>query len=319
LRSILVTGGAGYIGSVLVRDLLYDGNDVLVLDNFSRGQNSLFELCIRPGFKVVNGDVRNPEILKECLRSVDTIIPLAALVGAPICSRDETAANTTNFDAIKLLVDCASRSQEIIFPCTNSGYGVSQKNNVMCDETSPLVPISLYGKTKVAAERLILNRGNSISLRLATVFGVSPQMRFDLLVNNFVYRALTDGCVVLYEPNFKRNYVHVRDVSKAFIHCMDNFETMKNEAYNVGLSSANLSKFELCQEIKKVIPDFYFTESPIGKDVDQRNYLVSNKKIEKTKFIASYSIAQGVKEIKKCVQMLNLMGQQGNVPVRNYL
>lgn len=295
---ILVTGGAGYLGAVLVPELLKLGHSVTVLDNFMYGQNSLLENCISDNFVIVNGDVREKSILSPLLKKVDYIIPLAALVGAPICNKDKVAAEATNRDAIALLAKLASKEQRIIIPITNSGYGIGQKG-IFCTEETPLNPITLYGKLKVEAEKIVLNRGNSISLRLATAFGVSPRMRTDLLVNDFVYRAVKDKFIVIFEGHFKRNYIHVRDVARVFSYAIENFEKMKNEAYNVGLSDANLSKVELCAKIKEHIPCFVYIESPIGEDPDKRDYIVSNEKIEKTGFKAIYSLSQGIKELIK--------------------
>ncbi|MCX5703415.1 MAG: NAD-dependent epimerase/dehydratase, partial [Candidatus Omnitrophica bacterium] len=269
--NVLVTGGAGYIGSVLVPELLGSGYAVTVLDNFMYRQNSLLECAAFENFDVVRGDARDENTLKEVLPKVDYIIPLAALVGAPLCNRDKIGAVTINRDAVVSIAKLASKEQRIIIPTTNSGYGIGQKG-VYCTEESPLNPITLYGKLKMEAEKIVLDRGNSISFRLATVFGMSPRMRIDLLVNNFTYRAVRDKFVVVFEGHFKRNYVHVRDVARAFTHAMDNFAKMKNEAYNVGLSETNISKLELCAKIKEQISDFVYLESPIGEDPDKRNY-----------------------------------------------
>ena len=295
---ILVTGGAGYLGSILVPELLKAGHKVTVLDNFMFGQNSLLECCAYEDFDAVRGDAREEAVLKPLLGGADYIIPLAALVGAPLCSRDKVGTITTNRDAIALIAKLSSKEQRIIYPCTNSGYGIGQKDTY-CTEETPLVPISLYGKAKVEAEKILLDRGNSISLRLATVFGMSPRMRIDLLVNDFTYRAVKDRFVVVFEGYFKRNYIHIRDVARAFIHAIDNFDTMKNEPYNVGLSDANLSKLELCAKIKEQVPDFVYLEAPIGEDPDKRDYIVSNEKIEGTGFKPKHSIEMGIRELIK--------------------
>jgi len=242
---------------------------------------------------------------------VDYIFPLAALVGAPLCDRDRTGAVTINRDAVASLVKLASKTQRIIIPTTNSGYGVGQKG-IFCTEDTPLNPITLYGKVKAQAEKIVLDRGNSVSLRLATVFGMSPRMRIDLLVNDFTYRAVKDRFVIVFEGNFKRNYIHIRDVARAFVHVMNNFDVMKNEPYNVGLSEANLSKLELCAKIRQQAPDFVYLESPIGEDPDKRDYIVSNEKIEKTGFKPSYSIETGIKELIKGYKMIS-NNKYGNV------
>jgi nucleoside-diphosphate-sugar epimerase len=303
-QNILITGGAGYIGSVLVPELLKAKYNVTVLDNFMYRQNSLLDCCIYENFNVVRGDARDEEILKPLLKKADYIIPLAALVGAPLCNKDKTAAVSTNRDAIVSIVKLVSKHQKIIIPTTNSGYGIGQKN-VYCTEETPLRPISLYGKLKMEAEKVVLERGNSISFRLATVFGMSPRMRVDLLVNDFVYRAVRDRFVVVFEGYFKRNYIHVRDVARAFLQAIEKFTQMKNEAYNVGLSDANLSKLELCAEIKKQTPDFVYLESPIGQDPDKRDYIVSNDKIEKAGFRPAYTLEDGIRELIKGYRIIN--------------
>lgn len=300
---ILVTGGAGYIGSVLVPELLKLKNTVTVLDNFMYGQNSLLDCCIYENFKVVRGDARDENIIKGLISDADYIIPLAALVGAPVCNCDKLAATTTNRDAIASLVKLASKEQRIIIPTTNSGYGIGQKD-AFCTESTPLNPITLYGRVKMEAERIALERGNAISLRLATVFGVSPRMRIDLLVNDFTYRAVKDKFIVVFEGHFRRNYIHIRDTVRAFILALDNFECMKNQAYNVGLSDANLTKLELCAKIKEQVPDFVYLESSVGEDPDKRDYIVSNEKIERCGFKPLYSLEAGIKELIKCYNML---------------
>ena len=296
--NILVTGGAGYLGSILVPELLRGGHKVTVLDNFMFGQNSLLECCADEDFDAVRGDAREEAVLKPLLEGADYIIPLAALVGAPLCGRDKVGTITTNRDAIASIAKLASREQKIIYPCTNSGYGIGQKG-IYCSEETPLKPISLYGKAKVEAEQILLNRGNSISLRLATVFGMSPRMRIDLLVNDFTYRAVKDRFVIVFEGHFKRNYIHVRDVARAFIHAMNNCDAMKNEPDNVGLSDANLSKLELCARIKEQVSDFVYLEATIGEDPDKRDYIVSNEKIEGTGFKPKHSIEMGIRELIK--------------------
>ncbi len=295
---ILITGGAGYIGSVLVPLLLQEGYAVHVLDQFVFGQTSLAECCIDPNFQVTRGDCRDKGTMSRLMRDADFIIPLAAIVGAPACTNDTTAAISINREAIKLILSLRSADQRIILPNTNSGYGIGDKG-AYCTETSPLRPISLYGKTKVEAELAVLEAGNAITFRLATVFGMSPRMRIDLLVNDFVYRAIHDRAVVVFEGHAKRNYIHIRDVARAFLHGAKNFESMKNEAYNVGLSDANLSKLELCAAIRKQLPSFVSLEAPIGEDPDKRDYLVSNAKIEATGFMPRHSLAAGIQELIK--------------------
>ncbi len=298
MAKILITGGAGYIGSVLVPMLLQEGHSVHVLDNFWFQQTSLAECCIHPNFSVTRGDCRNNSTMEKALKDADVIIPLAAVVGAPACNLDPTAATSINLDAVQLLLKLRSKQQRIILPNTNSGYGIGEKG-AFCTEESPLKPISLYGKTKVEAELATLAAGNSITVRLATVFGMSPRMRVDLLVNDFVYRAVMDRAVVVFEGHMKRNYIHIRDVCRVFLHGIDNFEKMQGHAYNVGLSDANLSKNELCAEIQKHIPSFTFLEAPIGEDPDKRDYIVSNAKIEATGFKPKYGLSDGIRELMK--------------------
>lgn len=300
---ILVTGGAGYLGSVIVPALLEQKYEVTVLDNFMHRQSSLMDCCIQPTFSVIRGDCRNEDILRNAIKDKDYILPLAAIVGAPACNADKAAATSTNLKAIKLLLSIKFKEQRIIFPCTNSGYGIGEKEK-FCTEETPLRPITLYGRTKVEAEKAILDNGNAISLRLATVFGVSPRMRIDLLVNDFVYRAVTDRYVVVFEGQFKRNYIHIRDVARAFLHAIENFDRMKGEPYNVGLSDANLSKIELCAKIKNQVSDFVYIEAPIGEDPDKRDYIVSNEKIERTGFKPLCSLDIGIKELIKAYAIL---------------
>ena len=298
MKKVLVTGGAGYIGSVLVPKLLNLGYDVTVLDNLMFNQNTLLDSCLHDAFNFVHGDVRNYNLLDSLVKKADVIIPLAALVGAPLCKRDEAGTIAINRDAIVHINKIRSKNQWVIYPTTNSGYGIGQ-DGIYCTEETPLNPISLYGTTKSEAEADLLASENSLTFRLATVFGCSPRMRLDLLVNDFTYRAYSQKYIVLFESHFKRNYIHIQDVAKAFIHSIQNFEAMKQNAYNVGLSTANLSKMELCLEIKKQIPDFFIAESEINKDPDQRNYIVSNEKIEKTGYLPDFDIQRGIKELIK--------------------
>lgn len=295
---ILVTGAAGYIGSVMVPTLLNRGYEVIAVDNFMYNQSSLLDCCHDDRLNIVRGDARDKDLISGCLKKVDAIFPLACFTGAPLCARDPVGARSVNLDAIKMLLGLRRREQIIIYPTTNSGYGIG-KEGVYCTEETPLNPISLYGSLKAEAEKSILEAGNSITLRLATAFGISPRMRLDLLVNDFVYRAVTDRFTVLFEAHFKRNYIHVRDIVKAFIHCLENFKTMKDQTYNVGLSDANLSKWELCEEIKKQVSDFYFVEAAIGEDPDKRNYIVSNAKIEATGYKPDFSLQRGIAELIK--------------------
>ena len=304
MTNVLVTGGAGYIGSILVPALLDRGFAVSAVDNFMYGQDSLAAVCYHPKFSVVRGDVRSMDVMRPLLKSADVIIPLAALVGAPLCDRDPIAATSTNKQAIVDMLDHISSSQRVILPITNSGYGIGESGK-FCTEETPIRPVSLYGRDKVEVERTLLERHpSSISLRLATVFGMSPRMRLDLLVNDFTYRAYVDRAIVLFESHFKRNFLHVRDVARAFLHAIDNFDAMKQQIYNVGLSDANLSKLELCQRIQKHLPSFVIHESNIGKDPDRRDYIVSNEKIERTGFKPAFSLDEGIRELVKGFAMI---------------
>jgi len=300
---ILVTGGAGYLGSTLVPELLAASHKVTVLDNFMYNQNSLAHVCHHPGFEVVRGDVRIEGTVLPLLKKTDVVIPLAAYVGAPLCARDPVGATTTNHDAIVTMLKHATRSQRILMPTTNSAYGTGDANN-HCTEESPLHPISHYAIEKVKVERELMQHPSATSFRLATVFGMSPRMRIDLLVNDFTYRAVHDRFVVLFEAHFKRNYIHVRDVARAFLHGIDNYDKTNGQIFNVGLSDANVSKRELCQIIQRQVHDFTFVEAPIGKDPDQRNYIVSNAKIEATGYKPQVSLDTGIRELIKGYTML---------------
>ena len=301
--NILVTGGAGYIGSVLVPALLAEGHDVTVLDSFMYQQASLLDCCHDKKLKIIRGDVRDNKLLSKLVPKADAIFPLACLVGAPICDRDPEAAKAVNFDGVKNIADLMSVNQLMIFPCTNSGYGIGQAD-IYCDEDTPLQPISVYGRLKVQIESFLLNNCNCVTFRFATLFGTSPRMRLDLLVNDFTYRAVTDRVIVLFEPHFKRNYLHVRDAARAFIHALKNFGQMKGRPYNVGLSDANLSKWELCECIKQRVPDFTVMISEVGQDPDKRNYIVSNERIEATGYKPLYSLGNGIDELVKGYQII---------------
>jgi len=309
--NILITGGAGYLGSTMVPDLLSAGHNVTVLDNFMFNQATLNHNCYHPNFSVVRGDVRIESTMIPLMKKADVIIPLAALVGAPLCTADPVGATTINHDAISLMLRLLSKEQIVLMPTTNSAYGTGDANNY-CNEDSPLRPISQYAIDKVEVEKELMEHANAISFRLATVFGMSPRMRIDLLVNDFTYRAVNDGCVVLFESHFKRNYIHVRDVSRVFQHALNNFEIMKGEIFNVGLSDANVSKKELCEHIQKQLPKFLFIEEAVGKDPDQRNYIVSNEKIEATGFKPKFSLDHGVSELIKGYTMIK-NSRYGNV------
>jgi nucleoside-diphosphate-sugar epimerase len=308
---ILVTGGAGYLGSTLVPELLRAGHRVTVLDSFMFREATLNHVCHDPNFSVVRGDVRIESVMAPLLKKADIVIPLAALVGAPMCSADPVGAKTVNHDAMIMMMKLMSPEQRVLMPTTNSAYGTGDENHY-CTEESPLRPISIYAREKVAVEAELLKRENAVSFRLATVFGMSTRMRLDLLVNDFCYRAVNDRFVVLFEGNFKRNYVHVRDVARVFLHTIEHFDLMKGQVYNVGLTEANVSKRELCERIKLQLPEFVILDAPLGKDPDQRNYIVSNAKLESTGFKPAMSLDAGIAElIKGCTMIRNM--RYGNV------
>ena len=296
--NILITGGAGYIGSVLVPKLLHAGHGVTVVDNFMFGQATLSECCAYDNFEVARGDCRDEATIRKLLAKADAAIPLAALVGAPLCKNDPLGTKTINQDAVEMLCRLAGPAQRILMPVTNSGYGIGEKDK-HCTEESPLNPISLYGVTKVAAEKAVLQRENSVTFRLATVFGMSSRMRMDLLVNDFVYRAVHDRAVVVFEGHFKRNYIHIQDVARVFLFALENFEKMRGKPYNVGLDEANLSKLELCKVIQKQLPQFVYSEAPIGEDPDKRDYIVSNARLAGTGFRTEWGLDRGIKELIK--------------------
>lgn len=300
---VTVTGGAGYIGSVLVPMLLAEGCQVTVLDSFYFNQASLLDCCMHPDFHIMRGDVRDENTVRQAIEGADYILPLAAMVGFPLCRADETAARTVNQKAIEMLLRIRDKQQRVIYPCTNSGYGTGESGQ-FCTEDSPLRPVSLYGVTKVNAERAVLEAGNSLTFRFATVFGASPRMRLDLLVNDFVYRAVFDRTNVVFEGHFKRNYIHIRDAAGAFLYAIRHFEKMQGLPYNCGLSTANLSKLELCAKIKEHIPSFVYMEAPIGEDPDKRDYIVSNERLEQAGWKASYTLDDGIEELKKVYTMI---------------
>lgn len=295
---ILITGGSGYIGSVLSEHLLDAGYRVTVLDSLIYAQQTLFHLCHNPNFNFVFGDVRDKAILKPLVEQADAIIPLAAIVGAPACDRDPLMTTSVNVDAVRLITQLRKPSQLIVYPTTNSGYG-TKSGALHCTEETPLEPISLYGQTKVDAEQLVLDGENTISLRLATVFGLSPRMRLDLLVNTFTWAAVSDGYITIFEKDFKRNYVHVRDVADCFIHCLKNSSKMVGRPYNVGLDAANLSKEELALKIKEYVPNYYLHFAEFGSDPDKRNYIVSNQRLREAGFEAKRSLDDGIQELIK--------------------
>lgn len=303
MEKVLITGGAGYIGSVLTEHLLEEGYKVTVLDNLSFQQKTLINLSHKENFDFIYGDARDENLLEKTMSNFDVIIPLACVVGAPACDLRKHDAKTINHDAVLMIKEFAQPHQKIIYPTTNSGYG-TKSSEIYCTEETPLEPISLYGITKVNAEKELLKSENAITLRLATVFGVSPRMRTDLLVNDFVQRALFDKFLVLFEKHFKRNYIHIRDVARCFEHCIKNYERMKGNAYNVGLDDANLSKEELALKIKNYVPELAIISEEFSKDPDKRNYIVSNKKLYSTGFTPKYSLDFGIKELIKAYKII---------------
>jgi nucleoside-diphosphate-sugar epimerase len=307
---VLVTGGAGYLGSILCEHLLDAGYRVTVLDRLLYGQHSLFHLCHNPAFEFVLGDSRDEAVMARLMKEADAVIPLAAIVGAPACDRDPWLAQSTNLEAIRMLGRLRSPRQTIIYPNTNSGYG-TKSGSLYCTEETPLEPITLYGRTKVDAESDVLSGANAVVLRLATVFGTSPRMRLDLLVNHFVYAAVTDGYVVIFEKDFKRNYIHIRDVADCFIHALTHVPQMAGRPYNAGLDDANLSKAELAMKIKEQVPGFYPHFAELGSDPDKRNYIVSNQRLREAGFEARRSLDAGIRELIKAYRAL------GRAPMKN--
>ncbi len=297
-EKILVTGGAGYIGSVLVPTLLSNGYAVTVLDSLMFNQNSLLECCANPDFNFIKGDICDEGLMSSLVPQFDAIIPLAAIVGAPACKINPLHTRMVNNEAQKKIVNLISPAQKAIFPCTNSGYGIGEQDN-FCTEKSPLRPISQYGIDKVEIEKAYLDKGSAVTFRLATVFGMSPRMRMDLLVNDFTYRAVTDKFIVLFEAHFRRNYIHIRDIAKTFLFALKNYDKMKGEPYNVGLSSANLTKMQLCEKLKQYVPALYIHEAAIGEDPDKRDYLVSNEKIESLGWMPDHTLDSGIQELMK--------------------
>ena len=301
-QRVLVTGAAGYLGSILCEHLLDRGYDVHGIDNMMYGVSSLFHLCANPRFTFERGDARDQTLITRALKTADAIVPLAAIVGAPACDRDPRLATSTNFDAVTMINQMRSPSQRLVYMNTNSGYGISS-GDLHCTEDTPLEPISLYGRNKVDAERAVLGSPNAVVLRLATVFGASSRIRLDLLVNHFVYAAVTDGFLVIFEKDFKRNFVHIRDVADAICYALET-QAMTGRPFNLGLDSANLSKEELALKVKAHVPNFFLHFAAIGQDPDKRNYIVSNQRLRDAGFEAKYSIDEGIVELVKAYRTL---------------
>lgn len=302
MEKVLITGGAGYLGSVLTEVLLSKGYKVTVLDSLVYKQLSLTQFCHNQNFNLVVGDVRDCQLLSDLVETHDIIIPLAAIVGMPACKKDPDLTVAVNYSQIDDIVHYIYPNQKLLVPNTNSQYGSSE---TIITEESPFNPLSLYAQTKCDAEKAVLDNGNGISLRLATVFGVSYRQRMDLLVNDFVYRAFTDEFLVLFESHFLRNYVHVRDVAKAFVHLIENYDTCNNNAFNVGLTSANMSKLQLAQKIKEYVPGLVIIEEQFKEDFDKRNYVVSNEKLEKTGWSCDFTLDAGIKELLKAYSLIS--------------
>ena len=300
---ILITGGAGYLGSVMTKNFLDLGHEVTVLDNLLFNQISPLSFTYNKKYNFIYGDVRNKSLLTKLVKTHDVIIPLAAIVGFPACKSNPQLAWDVNFNQIMDIEEYISDNQLILYPNTNSGYGIGEGKNE-CTEESPLNPISVYGESKCASEKLLLNKTSAVCFRLATVFGSSPRMRTDLLVNEFVYKAMTDKYIVVFEKHFKRNFIHIQDVANVFTHALNNYDTMKGNVYNVGLSDANLNKQELLEKIKLYVPDFAITYSDYYEDPDKRDYIVSNKKIESTGWLPDYTLDDGIQELIKTYQVL---------------
>ncbi len=304
MEKVLVLGGAGYIGSVLVPALLGKGYRVTVFDSLLYDQASLLDCCANPDFDFKKGDICDGSLVSSLLSKFDIVIPLAAIVGAPACNRNPSLTRMVNLDAQLAIVKALSTSQRAVFPTTNSGYGIGEQDN-FCTEETPLRPISSYGKDKVEVEKAYLEKGSAVTLRLATVFGMSPRMRTDLLVNDFVYRAHKDRSIVLFEENFRRNYIHIRDVANTFVFALEHYGKMKGQPFNVGLSSANLTKRELCEKIKRYVPELYIHSAPVGEDPDKRDYLVSNRKLEALGWTPRHTLDDGIVELLKGYRIIN--------------
>tara|TARA_Y100000590_G_C15612976_1_gene974577 strand:- start:416 stop:1351 length:936 start_codon:yes stop_codon:yes gene_type:complete len=304
MKNILITGGAGYIGSKLATKLLQLNFKVTIVDSLMFTSNSLNHLLENKNFNFIKGDVRNKKLISKLINKNEYIIPLAALVGAPLCEKNKSKAISINYESIKYLMKKVNKKKKIIYLTTNSGYGVGKKDKY-CDEKSPLNPISLYGRTKVQAEKIVMQSKNAIAFRLATVFGYSYRMRTDLLVNNFVYKAIKEKKLTIYEPHFRRNYIHINDVVDGIIYSINNFNKMKSQIYNLGLSTANLTKYMLAQKIKKQLKNIKINIVKNRKDPDQRDYYVSNRKIEKKGFKAKVKIDDGIRELIKIFKHSN--------------
>jgi nucleoside-diphosphate-sugar epimerase len=301
---ILITGGAGYLGSVITGAMLDEGHEVTVLDKLLFNQTSLLQYTSDSNFKFIYGDVRNEILLERLCDEANVIIPLAAIVGFPACAAEPQLAKDINFKQIVNVVKFTNgKNKKILYPNTNSGYGIAE-GQTECTEESPLTPISVYGQTKCDAENFLKTSTDAIIFRLATVFGVSPRMRTDLLVNDFVYKAITDKYIVVFEKSFKRNFIHVKDVANAFVFMLKNYDQYKGEVFNVGLTTANLSKQELLEKIQTHVKDFAVSYNDFYEDPDKRDYIVSNHKIESTGWEPYWNLDMGIKQLIQGYQMI---------------
>jgi nucleoside-diphosphate-sugar epimerase len=301
MKKVLITGGAGYLGSVLTEVLLGKDYQVTILDNLIYKQTSVAPFSHHPNFDFIFGDVTNEPLLKSLVETHDVIIPLAAIVGMPACKAQPELTFKVNYEQVRNITKWVTKDQKVILPNTNSQYGSSTE---IITEDSPFKPLSLYAETKCNAEKVLLDSGNGISLRLATVFGVSYRMRMDLLVQDFVYKAITDGYLVLFESHFIRNYIHIRDIAGAFLFMIENYEKCNNNAFNAGLTSANCTKLELAQTIQKYVPDLVIVENNFKEDFDKRNYIVSNSKLENAGWIPTFTLEDGIQELIKGYQLI---------------
>jgi nucleoside-diphosphate-sugar epimerase len=304
--NILITGGAGYVGSMLIQKIFesdIEFDKLTVLDNLMYRQTSLTQFCYHDKFEFIQGDVRHREEFLPLVQKADVIIPLAAYVGFPACDRDVEAATKVNFEQIKFIIENTSRDQKIIYPNTDSAYGQTDGGEY-CTEETPLVPTSHYGRTKTQSEYALRDANRGIVLRLATVFGIAPRIRLDLLINDFTFKAVTDGYIVLFERHFKRNFVHVQDVATAFIFMLKNYEKYNGEVFNVGNTEANMTKLELCETIQKHVPKFSINVEEFNTDPDKRNYVVDNSKLENEGWSCEFSVDDGIRELIKAYRMI---------------
>jgi nucleoside-diphosphate-sugar epimerase len=301
MTNVLITGGAGYLGSVLTEVLLNNGYRVTVIDNLTYKQTSVAPFAYHSNFDFILGDVTNESILKPLVESHDVIIPLAAIVGMPACKAQPELTVKVNYEQVKNITKWVTKNQMVLIPNTNSQYGSSTE---IITEESPFKPLSLYAETKCDAEKAVLDSGNGIALRLATVFGMSYRMRMDLLVNDFVYKSLENGYLVLFESHFIRNYIHIRDIANTFLFMIKNYEKCNNNAFNVGLTSANCSKLVLAETIKKYVPELVIVQNDFKQDFDQRNYIVSNAKLESQGWVPTFTLEDGIQELIKGYKLI---------------